>query len=158
MLQGELHQLVGDALDVAAQHAQDVEQGRERNAHLDQLCSGMDQPRPRCPEAQAVGLQDAELGHAADQRRHFREFLALGEQRDELRHREIARQLLRPGRGDGGFQPQQVAKVLALFPGRDELGDIAERVSAVEQLVDEPQAREVIGRVDAGATALLGRR
>src|SRR5204863_592862 len=109
--------------------------------------AGVQDARARDAEPIALDLEDAEFeclrrGRFAD---------LAGIHLRELVRADVAGDLVRPRPGQRGFEPEQVAEVTSAFPRRDELADVREPVTALEQTADQAQPGEVGVVVDPDA-------
>jgi hypothetical protein len=123
----------------------EVEYGRQRHACRHHLGPRAQQPGAGHPVADAVWLQDAQgYGPGPVLRSVLR-----AEQLPQPLRGQVAGDLIRPRVPDGGLKVEDLGQIAAAFPDGQHFTDVGERVAALEQLADQPQAGQVRVGVDA---------
>ena len=85
--------------------------------------------------------------------------MVFAEELVEILEADGHRHLVGPRRDEGGLEAEELADVLAPLPGRDQLGDVGERVAPIEQVADQAQAGQVgVGVEPDPARAPRGRQ
>ena len=148
------HEQLGHPLHVVAQHHHDVEQFGKRHTVLHEFSAGVHHARRVGLEALAVGHQHAQPGGLGQ----GQGVGGLAKQFHQLRHAEIARRLVGPGRAHRRRDAQQAVQRPALGLGGQQFGDVRDGVATLEQVVDQLEAGAVHIAVDAAAAPALGWR
>jgi hypothetical protein len=144
----------GDAVHVAPELAELLEDGVERDPCSRELGAGVKQSRAGDAEPLALRLEDPET-HPFLEQLHAR---LRAEHLEQLLGRDVGRHLVGPLTGERFAEAHQLADLVAALERLDQLADVRERVAAVEQLADQLQAREVRLGVQPDASLATRRR
>ena len=125
--------------DLVAHPAGEFENGREGHPDAEQLGAGSEQAGPMHAEALADGAEQPELDCTVE--------VALIDRRPEqlveFRATQLLRQLTR-GRGQQRrLEAERLTEVVAALPRGDEVRDVGDGVSPLEQPSDQPEPGEV---------------